>query len=44
MNCNGCNQKLEGIAYSHKDKIFCGKGCLVKYLKGDRIVKMVLVK
>ena len=44
MNCNNCTKRMEGIAYSYKDNVFCGKSCLVKHLRDKKVIKMELVK
>jgi hypothetical protein len=36
--CKNCGHEIEGIAYAYSGSFFCGKNCLIKALKEDKII------
>ena len=44
MGCRNCSNKIEGIAYDYNGLLFCGKSCLVKFLRDINVVRIELIK
>lgn len=42
--CSNCKNTFIGIGWTYAEKLFCGKGCLVKQLQKEYVVKLELIK